>query len=157
MRARKLAAVAPEDPPPSDAWAADEEPALDRAEDAGPIACLCVVCGTEGCRVHGEVARLDAPSRAVHDAADRLRRAAAEHRAAERTLRKLVLSEVARGMGDIETAPAPRVEPCPRCSIRDAEEASATTGAKGATGATKATPRRAKGENGQQSLPFKAS
>ena len=34
-----------------------------------------------------EIARLDAPSRAVHEAVSRLQRAAAEHRAAERTLR----------------------------------------------------------------------
>ncbi len=153
MRARKLAVVAPPEasPPPddvADSWSADEDPAVDPAEDPAPIAHLCLVCGVEGCREHGEAARLDAPSRSVTDAVARLRRVATEHRAAARALRVLVLTEVARGRGDLETTPAPKVEPCPRCLIRDAEAAAAPAGV------TKTT-RRAKGENGQQALPFK--
>lgn len=152
MRARKLA-VAPEESPPredvTDAWSVDEEPALGRAEDTGPIARLCVECGADGCHEHGEIARLDAPSRTVHDAVARLQRAAAEHRAAARSLRALVLSEVARGRGDLETKPPPKVEPCPRCAIRDAEAAAAPAAV------TKAATRRARGDNGQQALPFK--
>jgi hypothetical protein len=154
MRARKLAAVAPEDMPPpddvADLWPAEEEAAVDRAEDTAPIAHLCLDCGGDTCRDHGEVARLDAPSRALHDAVARLKRAVAEQRAAARALRVLVLTEVARGRGDLETAPAPKAEPCPRCMIRDAEQAAA------AAGVTKASRRRAKGDEGQQALPFKA-
>jgi hypothetical protein len=154
MRARKLAVAEPEDPPSpdvADAWPADEEPALPRSADPGPLAAFCLECATEGCLEHGETVRLDAPSRAMHEAVARLRRAGAEQRAAARTLRLLVLSEVARGRGDLETRPAPQVEPCPRCLIRDAEAAAA------ADGVTRGTARKAKRESGQQTLPFKAS
>ena len=153
MRARKPAAVVPPEAPPpddaADAWAADDEQALDRSEDTGPIGRLCIACGSEDCREHGEMARLDAPSRAVHEAVARLRRASTEHRAAMRALRVLVLSEVARGGGDFETTPAPRAEPCPRCAVRDAEAAAAPAAV------TKAATRRAKGASGQQALPFR--
>jgi hypothetical protein len=155
MRARKLGAIAPEDPPPpddvGDAWPADEASEADRSEEPGPIARLCIECGTDDCREHGEIARLDAPSRTLRDTVSRLRRAASEHRAAARALRVLVLSEVARGRGDLETTATPPAEPCPRCVIRDAE-AAATPAA-----VAKGTARRAKGENGQQALPFKVS
>jgi hypothetical protein len=155
MRARKLAAVAPEERSPpeevADRWPADEELAAHSSEDAGPIALLCIDCGTDGCREHGETARLEAPSRAVHDAVARLQRAAAEHRVAARALRALVLSEVARGRGDLETKPPPQAEPCPQCAIRDAEAAAAPAAV------TKAARRRAKGDDGQQALPFKVS
>jgi hypothetical protein len=155
MRARKLAAAAAEDLPPEDGadlWPApaEEEAAADRAEDTTPLADLCIACGVEGCREHGEIARLDAPSRVVREAVARLARAVAEQRAAARALRVLVLTEVARGRGDLEVAPTPKEEPCPRCAIRDAEQAAA------AAGVTKATRRRQKGDEGQQALPFKA-
>ncbi len=115
MRARKLAAVVPEDLPSredvAEAWSREEEPAMDDGGDphtpapavdgteaTGPIAQLCLECGAEGCREHDEVARLDEPSRVLLEAIARLRRTAAEHRAATRSLRVLVLSkEVARG------------------------------------------------------------
>jgi hypothetical protein len=120
-------------------------------EDTGPIARLCVECGADDCRDHGETARLDAPSRAVREAVARLRRAAAEQRTAARTLRSIVLSEVARGRGDLETRPPPQPEPCSRCTIRDAEAAAAPAAVK------KVPTRRAKGESRQQALPFKSS
>jgi hypothetical protein len=153
MRARRLAAVALDDAPPvEDAAGAcpeDEAPAGDPPEDARPLPRFCLACGAEDCREHHEMARLDAPSRAVHDATLRLQRAAAEQRAAARALRMLVLSEVARDRGELETAPAPQPEPCPRCLIRDAEAAAAEGGA------PKPAARRAKRGNGQQALPFK--
>jgi len=152
MRARKPAAVSEEDAPPpdevADAWPADEA-AFTIGEATAPLARLCIVCGEEDCDEHHEIARLDAPSRTVHDAVARLQRAATEHRAAERALRALVLSEVAKGRGELEPTPASRTEQCPRCLIRDAEAAAA------AAGTTKASTRKAKGENGQQALPFK--
>jgi hypothetical protein len=155
MRGRKLAAVVPEDLPSrddvADAWPGHEEAEIDRSEDTGPIAPFCIECGAETCREHGEIARLDAPSRSVSEAVARLRRAAAEQRAASRALRVLVLTEVARSRGDLETTPAPQVEPCPRCLIRDAEAAAAAVAAEGAT---KGTARKAKRENKQQTLPF---
>jgi hypothetical protein len=163
MRARTLAASAEARPLPdegADGWPTAEEPATDRSVDAGPIPDLCIECGARGCRDHGEIARLEAPPVAVHDAVARLQRTAAEHRAAARALRALVLSEVARGRGDLETKlstmgappgePPAQAEPCPRCALRDAEAAAAPAGG------TKARARKAKGENGQQELPFRA-
>jgi hypothetical protein len=154
MRARKLAAVAMEDlPPPDDVVDAypDDDPVIDRHDDTTSIDRLCLACGGDGTAhdgcAHGEIARLDEPSRAIRDAVARLERAAAEHRAAVRALRVLVLSEVARGRGDLETAPAPKPEPCPRCLIRDAEEAAA------AAGTAKVAKRKAK-PGVQQALPF---
>jgi hypothetical protein len=153
VRARKPTAAAPEDlPPPDDvvdAWPAEEEPVAEQSA-CDPIARLCIECGADDCREHGEIARLDAASRAVHDAVARLRGAAAEHRAAARALRVLVLTEVAHGRGDLDTTPPPQAEPCPRCLIRDAEAAAPA-------GVTKGTTRRAKREIGQQVLPFKVS
>jgi hypothetical protein len=164
MRARKLAAVPsplPDPPPPEDVadpWPSDDDAAEEA--DAAPLHGLCLACGAEGCREHGETARLEAPSRSLREAVDRLRRVAAEHRAAARALRVLVLMEAARGRGDLEALPPPPAsgeersaaavaEPCPRCALREAEEA-ATAG-----GATKPAGRRAKKESGQQALPFK--
>jgi hypothetical protein len=156
MRARKLDAGASVPPAEvAEAWAqtADDdviarETSGNGGEDGAPeIARLCIACGAEGCRDHGEMARLDAPSRTLREAIERLRRVAAEHRAAARALRVLVLTEVARGRGDLETKPAPVIEPCPRCTIRDAEAASPPRN----------TTRKAKRESGQQALPFKAS
>ncbi len=161
MRARKLAAVIPDEMPPLeeegvDAWLGDDDggrpgpppnpPDRDLAEGAIPR--LCLACAADDCHEHREIVRLEAPSRAVHDAVARLRRAAAEQRAAARALRALVLTEVARGRGDLEAAPVPVVEPCPRCLIRDAEAAAA------ASGVTRPA-RKSKGGNGQQPLPFK--
>jgi hypothetical protein len=151
MRARKLDAGASPPPPElGEAWpqAADDEAISGEIPaEEGAIARLCIACGAEGCRDHGEIARLDSPSRTLREAVERLRRVAAEHRAAARALRVLVRTEVARGRGDLETKPAPVVEPCPRCTIRDAEAASPPKG----------TTRKAKRESGQQALPFKAS
>jgi hypothetical protein len=157
MRARKLAAVPaplPDPPPPEDAadpWPSDDEVA--GSDDAAPLGSLCLACGAEGCREHGESARLDTPSRSLREALDRLRRTAAEHRAAARAFRVLVLTEVARGRGDLDAVPEPSpaalAEPCPRCALRDAEEAAAP--------APKPAGRRTKRENGQQALPFKLS
>ena len=114
MRARKPSAVVPEDlPPPDDvaeAWPSEEAPEASFAagpSEAGPIARLCVACGSDDCHEHHETARLDAPSRAVHDAVSRLRRAALEHRAAARALRALVVAEVARGRGGSSPLPCP--------------------------------------------------
>lgn len=152
MRARKLA-VALDDAPPSDEvsdFYPDEEPAVEDEGDA--IGRVCIACGDaagDGCE-HREVARLDAPSRAVGEAVRRLRRAAAEQRAAARALRTLVLTEVARGRGDLATVPEKVPEPCPRCAIRDAEVAAAPPPAT----AERVTKRRSKGAEGQQALPF---
>ncbi|MFT3764047.1 MAG: hypothetical protein QM820_00760 [Minicystis sp.] len=165
MRARKLAAAELEDmPPPDDVEIfRDADLPANREDDAGSLSRLCIACGGDGtghdgCS-HGEVARLDDPSRAVHDAVVRLRRAAAEHRAAARALRSLVLSEVARGRGDLETAPAPKPEPCPRCLIRDAEDAAAAAAAEATAAGLPAKPpkRRRNGAEAQQALPFKVS
>lgn len=152
MRARRLA-VALDEPSPDfvdDVFSDDAALIGDEAE-ASPIDRLCIACGGEGSVYEGcdhpEIARLEAPSRAIADALARLRRASAEHRAASRALRVLVLGEVARGRGDLETKPDPKQEPCPRCLVRDAEEAAAATGHK--------PKRRSKNGGAQQALPFK--
>jgi hypothetical protein len=152
MRARRLA-VALDEPPPDfvdDVVVRDEVPF--EQEDAPPLDRLCIVCGGEGSAHdgcdHPEIARLDAPSRAIVDAVARLRRASAEHRAASRALRVLVLGEVARGRGDLESRPEAKPEPCPKCLVREAQEAVAATGPK--------PKRRSKGGEGQQALPFGA-
>jgi hypothetical protein len=152
MRARKLAVAFDDAPPPDEASEIypDEEPAGDEAGEE-PVGRICIACGDaagEGCE-HREVARLDAPSRAVAEALSRLRRAAAEQRAAVRALRVLVLTEVARGRGDIATTPEKVPTPCPRCAIRDAEVAAAAPPAQ-----EKAVRKRGKGGEGQQALPF---
>ncbi|MEO5726234.1 MAG: hypothetical protein ABI134_05420 [Byssovorax sp.] len=110
---------------------------------------ICLGCGGDGSRhegcSHAEVARLHEPSRAAGEMVARLRRAAAEHRAASRALRALVTSELGRGRAELETttisaeieteaeatptatgAPAPAPEatamvPCPRCAERESE------------------------------------
>ena len=80
MRARKLAVAFDDAPPPDEVSEiyADEEPS--GGEEPGePIGKVCIACGDasgDGCE-HREVARLDAPSRAVAEAVRRLRRAAA--------------------------------------------------------------------------------
>lgn len=108
---------------------------------------ICLGCGGDGSRhegcSHAEIARLHEPSRAAGEMVARLRRAAAEHRAASRALRALVTSELGRGRAELETtaipaereaeatpaaieAPAPAPEatamvPCPRCAEREGE------------------------------------
>ncbi|WP_437757792.1 hypothetical protein [Sorangium sp. So ce1389] len=127
MRSRKAAAavVVEELPPnedpvdaiPPDDTAADEtfsgdggQPSLER---------ICIDCGStgggghDGC-AHRERARFHAPPRAAIELVARLRRAAAEHRAAARALRALVTAEHARGRAELERAePEPPPEPEP--------------------------------------------
>jgi hypothetical protein len=160
MRARKLAAVELEDMPPAEDIAdifldrPDADAPAPGDDGEGLTGRVCLACGGDApsheC-AHDEVARLEAPSRAVQEAVSRLRRAAAEHRAATRALRAQVLSEVARGRGDLETAPPVRPLPCPRCLLRDAEEAAA------AAGTPVRVKRKGRGDVSQQALPFKAS
>src|SRR4051812_34987588 len=68
---------------------------------------ICLACGGDGSRYegcdHAEVARLHEPSRAAGEMIDRLRKAAAEHRAASRALRALVTSELSRDRADLTT------------------------------------------------------
>ena len=122
--------------------------------DAEPCGRICIACGGEGSGhegcAHGEIAELTAPSRAAREAVARLRHAAAEHRAATRALRVLVLSEMARGQAELhlhtQAAPAlPLAEPaaCPRCALRDAEAS-----------APRPARRKARSGQEQQSLRF---
>jgi len=120
---------------------------------------ICLACGGDGSRhegcVHGEIARLHEPSRAAGEMIARLKRAAAEHRAASRALRALVTAEFARERATLETTPVPPVvnrptpsAPCPRCAEREAEMVAAVLN----------TPRparkRGRAAVDQQSLPF---
>lgn len=153
MRSRKAAAaVVVEELPPAEE-PIDAIPPDDTAEDEPssairePLALdrICIDCGSsggahEGC-AHRERARFHAPPRAALELVARLRRAAAEHRAAARALRALVTAEHARGRAEIERAdpvepPQPEAEPeppspprlevaapeppavCPRCAER---------------------------------------
>ncbi|WP_437280442.1 hypothetical protein WME90_07730 [Sorangium sp. So ce375] len=182
MRSRKAAAVVVEELPPAeepidaippDDAAADEPSSAVRE----PLALerICIDCGSSGAAhdgcAHRERARFHAPPRAALELVARLRRAAAEHRAAARALRSLVTAEHARGRAEIEradpvepsqpeaapepprpaAAPAPE-EPtpaaCPRCAERaEVEPADAGTPAR--------RPKR-KGRVAleQQALPF---
>lgn len=160
MRPRK-AAVAPsheETSPRDDAVDAVDVVPLDDAPpdeaDAEPCGRICIACGGEGSGhegcAHGEIAELTAPSHAAREAVARLRHAAAEHRAATRALRVLVLSEMARGQAELHLRPqappaAPLGEPaaCPRCTLRDAE-----------TSSPKPARRKARSGLEQQSLRF---
>ncbi|WP_437744909.1 hypothetical protein WMF39_07730 [Sorangium sp. So ce1504] len=131
MRHRKAAAavvVVEELPPaeepidafPPDDTAADEPTSAIRE----PLALerICIDCGSsggahDGC-AHRERARFHAPPRAALELVARLRRAAAEHRAAARALRALVTAEHARGRAEIERAdpvepPQPEAAPEP--------------------------------------------
>ena len=137
---------------------------------------ICLGCGGDGSRhegcSHAEIARLHEPSRAAGEMVARLRRAAAEHRAASRALRALVTSELGRGRAELETttipaeteteaeatptateAPAPAPEatamvPCPRCAEREV----------GGAGVVVSPPRAARKRGhaaiDQQSFPF---
>ncbi|WP_433934532.1 hypothetical protein AB3662_08030 [Sorangium cellulosum] len=124
MRSRKAAAaVVVEELPPSedpvDAIPPDEI-AADEAFSAagGPLSLdrICIDCGSsgggghDGC-AHRERARFQAPSRAALELVARLRRAAAEHRAAARALRALVTAEHARGRAELERAEPEPVDP----------------------------------------------
>ncbi|WP_437679107.1 hypothetical protein [Sorangium sp. So ce131] len=176
MRPRKVAAVVVEELPPSED-AVDVSPPDDIAADeavsfaGAPLSAerICVDCGSlggayDGC-AHRERARFHAPSRSAHELVARLRRAAAEHRAAARALRALALAEHARGRADIETAaeeapeepPPPEVAPppepppaavCPRCAAQ-AEGAPTSTPAAAAAAAAAPAP----GEDGTLRRP----
>lgn len=171
MRARK-AAVALREPPP------DEEAGPFPPDDAGDgeaapfeetlsFERVCLICGGghEGCE-HRERVSFHLPSPVIRSRIERLRRAAAEHRAAERALRALSLSEHARGRAEIEVQAAPAVEiepppwveaaapaveivattPCPRCADREATpsvEASAPPAAAPRKARKKAAPKTA--------------
>jgi hypothetical protein len=146
MRARK-AAVALREPTPDDAGepfppddSGSDEPQV--FEPALSFERVCLACGGghEGCE-HPERVSFLLPSPVIRSRIERLRRAAAEHRAAERALRALAVSEQARGRADVEL-PAPRLldepppweeaappapieasaaaaPPCPRCAERE--------------------------------------
>src|SRR5512132_4329649 len=135
----------------ADAFPSDDAVVLEMAsfiEETRANERICLECGGDGSRhegcSHAEVARLHEPSRAAGEMVARLRRAAAEHRAASRALRALVTSELGRGRAELETtaaipgeaeaeaaptaidAPAPTPEaaavvPCPRCAERELE------------------------------------
>ena len=123
---------------------------------------FCLACGGDGSRYegcdHAEVARLHEPSRAAVEMIDRLRRAAAEHRAASRALRALVTSELSRDRADLTTkrpveAPAPPIAsgsevPCPRCAERE------EGGTEAVIPAVRAGRKRGRAPVTQQSLPF---
>lgn len=137
---------------------------------------ICLGCGGDGSRhegcSHAEIARLHEPSRAAGEMVARLRRAAAEHRAASRALRALVTSELGRGRAELETttipaeteteaeatptateAPAPAPEatamvPCPRCAEREVE------GAGVVVSPPRAPRKRGHAAIDQQSFPF---
>jgi hypothetical protein len=132
---------------------------------------FCLACGGDGSRHegcdHAEIARLSEPSRAAGEMVARLRRAAAEHRAASRALRALVTSELNRGRAELETrtaveapatttatvttttpAEAEAVVPCLRCAEREAEAASAVVNA------PRAGRKRGRAAVDQQLLPF---
>ncbi|WP_437637535.1 hypothetical protein [Sorangium sp. So ce854] len=196
MRSRKAAAVVVEElPPPEDPI--DAIPPDDTAADeafssaGGPLSLdrICIDCGSsgggghDGC-AHRERARLQAPSRAALELVARLRRAAAEHRAAARALRALVNAERARGRAELEraepepidppqpetppapappapaaAAPAPDARPpavCPRCAER--EGGGASDRPEGEPAEAGAPPRRPKRRGRvvveQQALPF---
>lgn len=188
MRTRKAVSVAlPEptldegiDPFPSDEPSAndgspfEEPPAFDRV-------CLECAGSHEGCE-HRERVSFLLPSPVIRSKIERLRRAAAEHRAAMRALRALAISENARGRADLETKPAPPIEPppweeappppapiaelepapppppapCPRCAEREAE-AEAPVEAEAApapVAAARRTRKKPRVEPAQHSFPF---
>lgn len=151
MRPRKLNGAALRGPPREDimdVFPADDvpmnevSPPPDEPPELPGSGRVCIACGgegggREGCE-HAEVARLEAPSRAVMEAVARLQQAAAEHRAAVRAVRSLVMSEVARGRAELEVKPPPpRAEAttavvCPRCAEQEAESSGTGHRASGA-------------------------
>jgi hypothetical protein len=104
-RSRKIAlAPVPSRDELTDAFPSDDAVVIEIAsfaEETRANERICLWCGGdssrhEGCD-HAEVARLHEPSRAAGEMVARLKRAAAEHRAASRALRALVTSELGRG------------------------------------------------------------
>jgi hypothetical protein len=170
MGARKLTAVVKKSAPVNDldgAFLLDDDVAP--SEDGEALGRVCLACGGDGhahdgC-AHGEIARLSAPSRTVHEAVARLRRAATEHRAAARALRVLVLTEVARERAELESSepePEPEAEPeraaplpCPRCAEREAE-VPVTTPPNPVNPAPRGARKRARAAEGQQAFTFGA-
>ncbi|WP_437612395.1 hypothetical protein WMF20_08890 [Sorangium sp. So ce834] len=126
MRSRKAAAAVVVEDLPLDEEPVDAIPPDDTAADeafsaaGGPpsLERICIDCGSgggahDGC-AHRERARFHAPTRAALELVARLRRAAAEHRAAARALRALVTAEHARGRAEIEREePEPPAPPQP--------------------------------------------
>ncbi|WP_438027819.1 hypothetical protein [Sorangium sp. So ce233] len=193
MRSRKAAAAVVVEELPSSEDPIDAIPPDDTAADeafssaGGPLSLdrICIDCGSsgggghDGC-AHRERARFQAPSRAALELVARLRRAAAEHRAAARALRALVTAEHARGRAELERAepepvdpPQPEAAPeppappppaaaspepdeppavCPRCAERAGERPESEPAEAGAP------PRRPKRRGRviveQQALPF---
>ncbi|WP_437591644.1 hypothetical protein [Sorangium sp. So ce1000] len=187
MRSRKAAVAVVVEELPSAEEPIDAIPPDDAATDEPssavrePLALerICIDCGSsggahDGC-AHRERARFHAPPRAALELVARLRRAAAEHRAAARALRALVTAEHARGRAEIERAdpvepsqpevapeppspprleipapepPAPPPAVCPRCAERTEGEPTEA----------EAPPRRPKRKGRvaleQQALPF---
>ena len=148
--------------PPDDAVVIEIGHVSDSAEKTRANEPICLACGGDGARHdgcdHAEVARLHEPSRAAGEMIERLRKAAAEHRAASRALRALVTSELSRDRADLTTkrpveasAPAPAggsEVPCPRCAEREAE------GTEAVIPTVRAGRKRGRAAVTQQSLPF---
>lgn len=147
----------------TDAFPPDDAVVLEMAaftEESRANERICLTCGGDGSRhegcSHGEIARLHEPSRAAGEMIARLRRAAAEHRAASRALRALVTAELGRGRAEIETMPVPQVPasratpspPCPRCTEREAAMVEAVLNA------PRPARKRGRAAVDQQSLPF---
>jgi hypothetical protein len=151
MRPRKLAGAAlqalgesPRDDQLMDVFPPDDAPRNERAsmlDEMPGSGRVCIECGSdggtrEGCEAH-EIACFHAPSRAVSEAVLRLRTAAAEHRAASRALRALVMAEIGRDRAELDPKPPARPDPpyrpevpatsdpCPRCAEREAEVSAA--------------------------------
>ncbi len=185
-RSRKIAlAPLPSRDEIEDAFPSDDAVVIEIAsvaeETTRPNERICLGCGGDGSRhegcSHAEVARLHEPSRAAGEMVARLRRAAAEHRAASRALRALVTSELGRGRAELETtatttpvdleaeappaaieAPLATIEaavvPCPRCAEREAESAGAVAGAGVVVSPPRAARKRGRAAIDQQTFPF---
>ena len=114
MRTRKAVPVAFPEPTLDEGgnpFPSDEPSAGDGAPFEEPLSFdhVCLECGGghDGCE-HLERVSFLLPSPVIRSKIERLRRAAAEHRAAMRALRALSISENARGRADLERAPPPR-------------------------------------------------
>lgn len=164
-RARKVVLPSPSSSDElSDAFPPDEAAVIEMAAPTPEIRAnerICLACGGDGSRhegcAHAEIARLREPSRAAGEMVARLRRAAAEHRAASRALRALVTSELGRERAELESTPipsesstrrSPPAPPCPRCVEREAEMVAAVLNA------PRPTRKRGRAIVDQQSLPF---
>jgi hypothetical protein len=147
-----------------DAFPSDDAVVIEMAaftEESRANERICLACGGDGSRhegcPHGEIARLHEPSRAAGEMIARLRRAAAEHRAASRALRALVTAELARGCAELDTTPIPSPfaasrpaapPPCARCTEREAEMVAAVLAA------PRPARKRGRAAVDQQFLPF---